>query len=308
MLAELAKYVENDLSVFSETELSSFIIGASPSRGARSPVLWNRAFATFNIPCSMFPLDVKEENLDELFEILENNERVIGGCVAAPYKENIFNLVDASRMSDAVSKIGTANNFFKSSVTGSKFWAANTDGAAAASQIASLVETTGQSMFGINEVAVLGTGGTSKAVVPHLLDNLDPSAKVRVHYHSNKPRQDQFVGPNIQILEWSVIDESIATANLIVNCTSVGSGNKEKNVPVNLGELLSKRDSSDLVVYDVNYQPSPTKLVKEARELSLVAADGLGMNLEQAVLAFKNCVEKEFGAFDPLDITRAMQE
>ena len=39
-------------------------------------------------------------------------------------------------------------------------------------------------------------------------------------------------------------------------------------------------------VYDVIYQPRETRLLAAARARGLSARDGLGMNLEQAVIAF----------------------
>lgn len=306
MLTEIAKYVENDLSGFNETEYLSFIVGASPSKGARSPVLWNKAFSALRIPGTMLPLDVKEENLSELFVTLKENDRVIGGCVAAPFKESVFKLIDVSRMSSAVSKIGTANNFFRTRTADSEFWAANTDGAAAANQVVSLLRTAEKNITELKELVVLGTGGTSKAVVPHLIDLVSENTNIRVHYHSKKPTSQQFVGENIELLQWADVKESIDTADLIVNCTVVGTGDDAHSAPISLNDLVS-RGRTDVVVYDVNYQPSPTKLVQDARKLSLVAADGLDMNLEQAVLAFKNCVKKDFGEFSIADITHAMQ-
>ena len=44
MLDRLQSYVANDLSEYVTPEYSCFIIGGSPSKGAKSPLLWNAAF------------------------------------------------------------------------------------------------------------------------------------------------------------------------------------------------------------------------------------------------------------------------
>ena len=37
------------------------IIGSSPSKGARSPVLWNAVYEALNVETRMVPLDVEEK-------------------------------------------------------------------------------------------------------------------------------------------------------------------------------------------------------------------------------------------------------
>jgi len=44
---------------------------------------------------------------------------------------------------------------------------------------------------------------------------------------------------------------------------------------------------SNAIVYDLVYNPSETKIVREARATGLFAVTGLGMLIEQAALAFE---------------------
>ena len=60
------------------------IIGASPSKGARSPVLWNAAFDAHGIDAEMVPMDVAPEHLEEVTTALRRDTRFLGGAVAAP--------------------------------------------------------------------------------------------------------------------------------------------------------------------------------------------------------------------------------
>ena len=47
------------------------IIGDSPSKGARSPTLWNNAYNYFRKNLKMYPADVNDKNLKELCQFLK---------------------------------------------------------------------------------------------------------------------------------------------------------------------------------------------------------------------------------------------
>ena len=66
MFSDINKIIEN---VISDTSLDHFcvIVGLNPSKGARSPTLWNKVFSAENKKIKMLPLDVIPERLNELF-------------------------------------------------------------------------------------------------------------------------------------------------------------------------------------------------------------------------------------------------
>ena len=66
------------------------IIGLNPSKGARSPALWNAAFKGYKIKNQMIPLDVNSKKLFKLLTALEKDPNFIGGCVTIPHKERVF--------------------------------------------------------------------------------------------------------------------------------------------------------------------------------------------------------------------------
>ena len=49
--------IDNDLNIDLSDSFSA-IIGLNPSKGARSPLLWNAAFIDSNLSTRMIPLDV----------------------------------------------------------------------------------------------------------------------------------------------------------------------------------------------------------------------------------------------------------
>jgi len=83
---KLDDLIENKINI--ETEMYSSIIGESPSKGARSPILWNKAYKDFNINNLMYLPSRKKhlrcgildfqsafwgENCWDLFSLLEDS-------------------------------------------------------------------------------------------------------------------------------------------------------------------------------------------------------------------------------------------
>ena len=65
----------------------SAIIGLKPSKGARSPKLWNKVYKFLKSNIKMIPIDIKRKKFRETFKKLIRNENYIGGAVTMPYKE-----------------------------------------------------------------------------------------------------------------------------------------------------------------------------------------------------------------------------
>ena len=67
---QLKKLIKNKINLKPKQQFVT-IIGSDPSKGARSPILWNRAFSKLKIRMKMYPLDVKNVNLAKVMEILK---------------------------------------------------------------------------------------------------------------------------------------------------------------------------------------------------------------------------------------------
>ena len=93
---------------------------------------------------------------------------------------------------------------------------------------------------------------------------------------------------------WDRLAELLATADLVINATPVGTAADESPVPA---ELLRP----DLAVFDLVYRPSPTRLVREARAVGAPARAGGGMLLGQAWRS----LELWLGVPAPIDAMRA---
>ena len=84
---EIKKLIANKVN-YPENQKYCAIIGLNPSKGARSPLLWNAAFVGNKLKVEMIPFDIEKKS-KKLFQIL-NDDSFLGGAIAAPHKELIF--------------------------------------------------------------------------------------------------------------------------------------------------------------------------------------------------------------------------
>ena len=90
------------------------IIGLNPSKGARSPKLWNKAFSLLNQKAEMICIDIEsEEEVERTIKNLEEDSSFVGGCIAFPYKETIFKILDFEMIDKVSQPIGAVNCLVK---------------------------------------------------------------------------------------------------------------------------------------------------------------------------------------------------
>ncbi len=77
----IEQIITNDISSFGKLPKYAAIIGESPSKGARSPILWNAAFKDLGLLCQMVPMDVSTQKLEVLLRELDQDLDFIGGCL-----------------------------------------------------------------------------------------------------------------------------------------------------------------------------------------------------------------------------------
>lgn len=110
---KLKKKLNNFISNIINTKNSKYvlIIGDSPSKGARSPTLWNNAYNYFRKNLKMYPADVNDKNLKELCQFLKFDKNFIGSSVTIPYKEKIIKFLD--QIESNANSIGSVNTIIK---------------------------------------------------------------------------------------------------------------------------------------------------------------------------------------------------
>ena len=83
-------------------------------------------------------------------------------------------------------------------------------------------------------------------------------------------------------VKWEGNYEVPAETEVLINATSIGLGDAEARVPLNVQTL-----EPDMVVADVIFNPPETRLIRDAQQRGCPTLDGLGMLVNQAVIAFK---------------------
>ena len=170
--------------------------------------------------------------------------------VTIPYKQTVFELCD--ELSPMARKLGNVN--FVTRTADGKLRGDNTD----AFGVGRLLEANGIDVRGWN-CAILGAGGAAMTVKAVLEER--GAKRVTFVRRGEEPAQDD---------------------DLIVNATPVGMWPHTDEVRVDILQYVACKAVLDLV-----YNPSPTRLVREARACGKVAADGMVMLIAQAYRAFE---------------------
>jgi len=297
----LLELISNALPGLAKMPKFAAILGESPSKGARSPLLWNAAFQALEIECEMLPMDVSSENLGPLLDVLDRDSRFIGGAVAVPHKEAIAKWLatrDENRLSPEAMAIGAVNALYRNNE--GVLCATNTDGEGA---LKSLIEQY-PDLKG-SRVLLIGPGGAGKAVAAFVQRALGEKGQLAISARHPERIKDFAEKIGASLLQWPPLQDIQANVDIIINCTSIGSKNTVSNGSQTLhlvdytplavlddnnntqSMALLKRLPATGLVFDIIYDPSPSQLLTLAAEVGLQTLDGLKMNLEQAVLAFQ---------------------
>lgn len=322
---KINEVLENNISKFNQYKKYAAIIGSSPSKGARSPKLWNSAFKNLNISCHMYPMDVTLENLGKLINFLKLDDRYIGGAIAVPYKTEILTHLD--KVEDEALTIGAVNSIYRN--TKGELIGANTDGAGA---LWSLKSAYGN-LKGAR-ILIIGAGGAALAVTAYLSKSIGKSGKLYISNRSKKKSNKliERISNKCDIIQcdWPVTKLKYLDIDILINCTSIGFdsiknddrgyfslkyfspigfNNNNSRVPTSLNfghsyfykvsKSLSKNfdltndflsQYKNLFVFDIIYQPEITCLLYLSNLIGHKTLNGIGMNLEQAVIAFHKSI------------------
>lgn len=216
----------------------------------------------------------RKTGLDAIYEIIEvpssklktiltqlKKNGLSGVNVTIPYKTDIMESLDY--ISPIAQRIGAVNTID----IGESFKGFNTDYYGFGKAL---------SHYGFeieNKVcAILGSGGSARAVITYLEDN--KASEIAVISRNTNAAALKFPGK-------SVIPINEFSANgfdLIVNTTPVGMYPNEGVAPIGKNQLKGASFVMDLI-----YNPNETLLLKYARELGIPCANGLYMLVAQAI-------------------------
>lgn len=267
------------------------IIG-DPIEHTMSPVMHNAAFEKVGVDYLYLPFRVKKEELGKAIEGMRALN-IRGLNVTIPHKVAVIPLLD--ELDPLAGRIGAVNTIVNDDGILRGY---NTD---AAGFLQALLEK-GVEPKGEN-IVVLGAGGASRAISFILAER--GAHLVILNRLLELDWAEELAGKisrafkqGIEVLELSEgnLARVLEKAALLVNATSVGMSPNVDETPVP-SELLK----SGLTVFDVVYNPSKTKLLKEAEEAGARTISGLDMLVWQGALAF----EKWTGLEAPVELMRA---
>lgn len=227
----------------------------------------------------LFPIQPFPEGQSELIALLLRlrQDELHGLNVTIPHKQNVLPLLD--ELTPAAAAIGAANTLF---CRDNRLVGDNTDAAGFIADLNSFISITlgNRSMTAL----VLGAGGSARAVVYALAQ-----AGWQVTIVARRIEQARQLAESLKGLGNSVktaLLEPAALAqpvSLVVNTTPVGMSPHPDASP--WPAELPFPDQA--FIYDLVYNPFETRLVQTARAAGLQAANGLGMLVEQAILALE---------------------
>ncbi len=232
---------------------------------SRSPKLHGDLFQKMET-CADYTL-VNIENTHDLQSFIADNKSNLtytGINVTIPFKTDVMSLLDF--VSDEARRIGAVNTVLFSQEDGqvvSKGY--NTDYLGFKHSLVFYdIDVTGKS------IAILGTGGGSKAVTK-VLEDL--GARCIRFVSRDKDSKSYLPHDVVSYEDFNASDEQYY---MIINCTPVGTS-------PNMGiSPLSKESIRAEVLYDLIYNPGETKFLTYGEELGLKTINGLHMLHAQA--------------------------
>jgi shikimate dehydrogenase len=264
----------------------------NPVSHSMSPAIHNAAFMELDQDCIYVAFQV--EDVKSALAGMRALDNFRGMSVTIPHKIEVMQYVD--EIPDVDRHIGSINTVVKED---GKLIGFNTDGPGALKAIGDA----GVELAGKN-VLMLGAGGAARAIAFTLAQKGSIGKLVLLDINEEflsqltgdlKSGTDAVIVPGA--LNQDAVEEHMASADLIINCTPVGM---HPNVDATLVPEHLFRPGQ--VIFDVVYNPLETKLLRQAKAKGLKAIPGVEMFINQAILQF----ERFAGADAPEELMRSV--
>ena len=255
--------------------MTTGIIG-KPIKHSLSPVLHSFWLRMYDIESTYKIYELEKNDISRFLKSLEDNN-IDGLNVTIPYKSLVMDYLDHIEQ-DALD-LGAVNTIKVEKQN--KLTGYNTDAYGFMHHL-----NTSVPLWKNKEgyITIIGAGGASRAIIWSFLRANKVDIKL---FNRSKERALKLIEdmkklfPKANIIFYSDLSEAIKNSSILVNCSSLGMKGQPK-LDINL-ELM--KDNS--IVYDIVYSPLNTELLSKAKRLNLIAVDGLGMLINQAVPAFE---------------------
>jgi shikimate dehydrogenase len=258
-----------------------FGVLGDPVSHSLSPAMHNAAFKALGMDCEYHAFRVSKDSL---------HDAIHGACalgfgglnLTIPLKEKALEIV---KPTDLAKRIGAVNTVdFKKGIIGH-----NTDGLGATM---ALTES-GVRIKGKN-VLLLGAGGAARAIAFTLAtEGANVTIANRTPERAISLAKEVASAGKIKASGLENLKDLIKNSDILINSTAIGMSPK-------VFETLVTSDimHSDLVVFDIVYNPLNTRLLQEAKIAGAKTIDGVKMLVYQGAEAFKIWT----GKIPPVDI------
>jgi shikimate dehydrogenase/3-dehydroquinate dehydratase type I len=231
------------------------VTGGSVSHSV-SPPMHNAAFRAAGIDAVYLPLPATSA---ADFHAFGRAIGLSGASVTIPLKVSLLDYVD--EVSAVARRIGAINTI---RVAAGRWVGGNTDASGFLEPLQERV-----SLAGVR-ASVLGAGGAARAVVVALA-----ASGGEVRLHARKREQAEAIArlTPVEVGPWP---PEPGSWDLLINCTPIGMYPRVDDTPIAAAELTG------LHVYDLVYNPSHTRLLRDAAAMGCQTIGGLEMLVAQA--------------------------
>lgn len=260
--------------ITSTTKIYALI--GDPVEHSVSPLMHNRCFKELKLNCVYVAFRVRKEFLKEAMLGIKYLG-ISGANITIPHKVEVMKYLD--EIDEVAKAIGAVNTVVNKN---GRLIGYNTDGIGAVRSLKEVVKD----LRG-KKVTLIGAGGAARAISFCLLKE---GACLRIVNRTYEKAvelaellsQTCAVRPEVYKLDENELGKALEDSEILINSTSVGMYPLADKSPV-----PQKLLRSDLIVFDIVYNPLKTKLLREAEEVGATTIEGYNMLVYQAVESFK---------------------
>ena len=245
-----------------------------PVAGNPTQYMMERAFAAAGLDWRYLTLEVPPESLGDAVRGMRAMG-FHGGNITKPHKREVIQYLD--RTSEAAGLMGAVNTINRE---GRELVGENTDGKGFVQSLRGVTDPAGK------RVAILGAGGAARAIAVEL--GLAGAAEIAVVNRTPERGQElvDLLNDRVRVAakfaRWEGDYDVPEGTEVLINATSIGLFEPDARVPI-----VEESLRPGMVVADVVFNPPDTRLIEAARQRGCTPLDGLGMLVNQGVIAFK---------------------
>ncbi len=249
-----------------------FIYG-NPVVHSKSPAMHTAAYKALSLDYVYEKRLIQPEALQAAIEELRRPD-VAGANITVPFKSAVIPYLD--ELDPLARRYGAVNTIVNRQ---GRLMGYNTDGPG---YLRSLELETGFTPMG-KKILIFGSGGVARAIAFVLSDG----GASLIILASRNAAQAQEIASHLRYAEVMALDhprlsEKVQASDLIINCTPIGMHPYENDTVFEDIEIIHAQQ----LYSDVVYEPLETLFLKQAAAQGARIHHGLGMLLQQGVLAF----------------------